>query len=121
MSENIYLVIKLSDHKDGKIDPLPFGDYDALKKRAEGQWRLTLKTMARSDKALALYHGKVVAEYLISDEFKLNRENGRITLHLIDPKKKDPTFKSKYVGRILDYPTSNPITVLNTKDIKYKD
>lgn len=110
-----YIIIKLSDMRDGKFDPIPFGNANKLKERASGSWRTSLKTLYATDHALALYKGRVVAEYRLRASVQIDRKNHRLTFNM------DSVEDSPYIGKKLDYPTANPISVLDSKDFKYKD
>ncbi len=109
-----YLIIKLSDIRDGKIDPIPFGNENKLRERVSGSWRISLKTLYEANHALALYKGQVIAEYSLRSSVQIDRKNRRIRLNL------DPVKNSKYIGKILDYPTANPVSVLDEANFKYK-
>lgn len=109
-----YLIIKLTDKRNGKFDPVPFGNENKLKDRASGSWRISLNTLYATSHALALYKGQIIAEYRLRASVQIDRVNRRIRLNL------DHVSQSKYVGKVLDYPTANPISVLDEKDFKYK-
>lgn len=105
-----YLILKLSDREQG----IPFNDPEELRKRAEGAWKLTLKTLGETDRALLLFRGQILGEYEIGNQFGFNRATGRITLALT------PVVNSTMLNKVLHYPTANPASLLDENDIKYK-
>ncbi|WP_420496631.1 hypothetical protein QA540_10960 (plasmid) [Macrococcus psychrotolerans] len=105
-----YLILKLSDKEQG----IPFNDRAELKKRAEGDWKLTLKTLGQTDRALLLFRGQVLGEYEIQDQFYFDRSTGRVTLSLVE------IDNSSMLNKVLDYPTANPASILDEKDLKEK-
>ena len=118
-SNENYLILKLSDRKY----PIPYNDRERLKKRAEGYtdepgkiggWKTSFVTIWKTTKALAIFRGQILAEYEIEDSIKLNREEKKVLLNLKEIK------NSKYLDKVLDYKTTNPCSVLNTKDFQYK-
>lgn len=108
-----YLIIKLSDYRNGKLAPIPFGNPNKLKERVSGPWRTTLKTLYETNHALALYKGQVIAAYQLRASVILDRRTHRISFTMDEA-------KSPLIGKTLDYPTPNPISVLDTKDMKFK-
>ena len=111
-----YMIIKLSDKRNGRIDPIPFGNEHKLRERVEGPWRISLKTLYETSHALALYKGQIIAEYRLRSSIQIDRANHRVRL-MLDPDK----ASSKLVGKSLNYPTSNPVSVLDDQDFKFKD
>lgn len=105
-----YLILKLSPY--GPFPPIH--DPAALKKRASGEWRVKIETLQKADQALVTHQGVVVAQYDIGDTFKLNKENGRVTLNLKNAKDRS------LLGKKLDYRTANPVSILNDKNLKFK-
>lgn len=110
------MIIKLSDRRFGKIDPIPFGNEIKLRNRVEGPWRISLKTLYEANRALALYKGQIIAEYRLRSSVQIDRVHRRVRLNL-DPAKAG----SKLVGKNLKYPTSNPVSILDDSDFEFKD
>lgn len=110
-----FLVIKVTDLKD---NPVPFGDKEKLIERAEGNWKTTLKTIGRTNRALVMYKKRILGEFILSDQIKIIRgEKPRIRFSF-----KKEVEDSKLKGLLLSkYITPNPITLLKEEDIeKYK-
>lgn len=110
-----YIIIKLSDKREGKLDPPNINDPEAIKERASGDWKTTLATLFKSRRCLALYRGLILKEYKIEDSITLIYEKKRIKLHLTEIE------NSKYVGKFLIYKTSYPISVLNSDNFVFDE
>ena len=109
-----YLIIKLSDKRDGRLDPPNIYDDKALRERACGDWTTSLPTLYNTNHCLVLYKKLILREYILSDEITLVREKNRIRFHILKEIK-----DSKYVKRMLDYRSSNPLSVLDSSQFKY--
>jgi len=98
-----YLVLKLSD-KDKKV---PFNNEKKLIDKANGSWRITPAKLGDVDKALLLFRGQVLEEYEIGDTIIFDRKNKRMTFDMKVIK------NSKYKGKILEYKTANPASIIS--------
>lgn len=107
-----YLILKLSE-SDREI---PFGNSDELVKRANGSWRISLKKIEGVKRALLLFRGSVLAEYEIGPEIVAkNTPTGyRLTFNMKEVE------DSKHKGRILNYRTANPASVVEENKLKDK-
>lgn len=110
-----YIIVKLSNKKDNKFTPIPFGNAAKLKERASGPWRTSLKTLYATDRVLALYQGRIIAEYRLRASVQIDRINHRLTFNM------DGVADSQFVGKRLNYRTANPVSVLDSKDFIYKE
>lgn len=112
----LYLIIKLSDKRDGKLDPPNLRDDQAIKERACGNWKTSLPTLYKTKHCLVLYKKHILKEYVLGDDITLIRagKDSRVRLHITKEIK-----DSKYIGKILDYRTANPLSVLDSTKFKY--
>lgn len=103
-----YIILKLSD-KDKNII---FSDVKDLITRANGEWRINPQRIGKIDTALLLFRGQIIGEFSIGEILKYNRITKRTTFDM------KPVSNSKYIGKILNYKTSNPATVMDDKKLK---
>lgn len=109
-----YIIIKLSNKRNKKFEPIPFGNANKLKERASGPWRTSLNTLYATDHALALYQGRIIAEYRLRASVQIDRRQHRLFFNM------DTVSDSPYIGKRLDYPTANPVSILDSNDFVYK-
>lgn len=107
-----YILLKINNTID---NPIIFNDPEKLKERASGNWRITLKTISQTKNVLLLYRGKVLAEYLLNDTFKMIRDNDsyRIKLGL------DIVDNSNKVGKEMVTKTANPVSLMEEENMQW--
>lgn len=102
-----YLILKLSD----KESAIPFSDSQKLTERANGAWRFTPARLKDVKTALLMFRGQVLEEYELGEKIVYNLNTKRITFDLT------PVAKSQFKGKMLDYKTANPASLLDDTKI----
>lgn len=102
-----YLVLKLSD-KDREI---PMNTVDLIK-RANGTWRMTLSKLGKTNKAVLLFRGQVLADLDIGPNVTWHRDSNRISL---DTQLSTPQI---YKRKHLAYRTANPASIIKDNNLE---
>lgn len=103
-----YLILKLSD----KENAVPFSDSEKLTERANGSWRFTPARLEDVKAVLLMFRGQILEEYELGDKIIYNRKTKRITFDLT------PIKNSQLKGKLLNYPTANPASLLDDTKIQ---
>lgn len=103
MKDKKYVVLKINEELEDA----------SLKERASGNWKLKLETVEDAIDLIVLHKQKIIKEYVILSSFK-SEEDGRIRFKLTEKN------LSYFLGKNLDYTTSNPSTTLMESEILKK-
>ncbi|ULQ49347.1 hypothetical protein [Liquorilactobacillus nagelii] len=109
------LVLKLSKEW---YDALSFSKRSVwqlqLKNRVSGHWKVNFTRVAKVDYVIAMYAGKVLADYTLGNNLTMERSEGRIT----DLDLQDAKNATGLVGESLDYKTANPSTIKELSELE---
>lgn len=103
-----YLILKLSD----KEKSIPFSDSKLLAERANGAWRFTPARLNGVNTALLLFRGQILEEYEIGRKITYDLIDKRITFDM------SPVSHSTLKGKSLEYKTSNPASLVDSKKLQ---
>lgn len=100
MKENKYFIAKISNRENN----VPLHDKDALRERARGFWKVSTARLNETRNMLLLFNGTVIGAYTIGSKILLDQDARRVKFELTD-------VDSHFIGKRLDYPTANPISI----------